>query len=54
MRRLLFPLLLVIAGILGACSPDDTPAGSPITGESGAPLNDDAVGPSEQQSTMGE
>lgn len=50
MKRL---LLVGLLAVVAACSPADTDeeeaTPNPAAGESGAPLNDDAVGPSEQQ-----
>jgi hypothetical protein len=49
MRRLLLLALLIVAMAAG-CTPDENEGGTPIPGQaSGAPLNDEAVGPSEQQ-----
>jgi hypothetical protein len=46
MKRLLLILLVLAA----ACTPAENEGGTPIPGQqSGAPLYDDAVGPSEQQ-----
>lgn len=50
MRRI--TLIALVAISLAACTPADEGAETPIPGESGAPLNDDAVGPSEQQADM--
>jgi hypothetical protein len=47
MKRLILVLLITVAA---GCTPEENEGGTPIPGEqSGAPLNDDAVGPSEQQ-----
>ena len=47
MRRLLLILLVMVAA---ACTPEENEGGTPIPGaQSGAPLYDDAVGPSEEQ-----
>jgi hypothetical protein len=49
MRRLLLLALLVVVMLTG-CTPEENEGGTPIPGQaSGAPLNDEAVGPSEQQ-----
>lgn len=49
MRRLLLIGLLVAAMATG-CTPEENEGGTPLPGQgSGAPLNDDAVGPSDQQ-----
>ena len=46
-------VLIGLLAILAACTPADNDgtdqSPDPATGESGAPLNDDAVGPSDQQ-----
>ena len=52
MRRTI--LIALLAMSLAACTPADEGAETPIPGESGAPLNDEAVGPSEQQADMDE
>ena len=47
MRRVILVLLIVVAA---ACTPAENEGGTPIPGQqSGAPLFDEAVGPSEQQ-----
>ena len=47
MKRLMLVLLIVVAA---GCTPEENEGGTPIPGQqSGAPLNDGAVGPSEQQ-----
>ena len=47
MRRVLLILLVVVAA---ACTPEENEGGTPIPGaQSGAPLYDDAVGPSDEQ-----
>lgn len=49
MRRLLLIGALVAAMATG-CTPEENEGGTPLPGQaSGAPLNDDAVGPSDQQ-----
>ena len=48
MKRMLLAGLLVI--VLAGCTPPENEGGTPIPGaQSGAPLNDEAVGPSEEQ-----
>jgi hypothetical protein len=48
MKRMLLAGLLVV--VLAACTPPETEGGTPIPGaQSGAPLNDEAVGPSDEQ-----
>ena len=49
MRR--FLLLAILLGAMATgCTPDENEGGTPIPGQaSGAPLNDEAVGPSEEQ-----
>jgi hypothetical protein len=43
-------LALLIVAMATGCTPDENEGGTPIPGQaSGAPLNDEAVGPSEQQ-----
>jgi len=50
MKRLLLILLVVSAA---ACTPEENEGGTPIPGaQSGAPLYDDAVGPSEEQEEL--
>ena len=47
MKRVLLILVLLAAA---ACTPEENQGGTPIPGQqSGAPLFDDAVGPSEEQ-----
>ena len=47
MKRVLLILVLLAAA---ACTPEESEGGTPIPGQqSGAPLFDDAVGPSEEQ-----
>ena len=47
MKRVLLILVLLAAA---ACTPEENEGGTPIPGQqSGAPLFDDAVGPSEEQ-----
>ena len=47
MKRVLLILVLLLAA---ACTPEENEGGTPIPGQqSGAPLFDDAVGPSEEQ-----
>jgi hypothetical protein len=46
-KRLLMIGLLVVAT---ACTPSENEGGTPLPGEgSGAPLNDEAIGPSDEQ-----
>ena len=48
MKRLLLTLIVVLAA--AACTPEENEGGTPIPGQqSGAPLYDEAVGPSEEQ-----
>jgi hypothetical protein len=43
-------LLIVVLLLSAACTPEENEGGTPIPGQqSGAPLFDDAVGPSEEQ-----
>ena len=52
MKRLWLILLIVVAG---ACTPEENEGGTPIPGQqSGAPLYDDAVGPSDEQEELDE
>ena len=47
MKRL---LLILVVALAAACTPAENEGGTPIPGQqSGAPLFDDAVGPSEEQ-----
>jgi hypothetical protein len=49
MRILLVGLLVVAT----ACSPQENEGGTPLPGEaSGAPLNDEAIGPSDEPSEI--
>ena len=49
MRRLLL-LVILLSAMATGCTPDENEGGTPIPGQaSGAPLNDEAVGPSEEQ-----
>ena len=49
-KRLLLAGLLLM---LSACSPSENEGGTPLPGEgSGAPLNDEAIGPSDEQSDI--
>lgn len=42
-------LLAVLVALLAACTPPEQEGGTPLPGEgSGAPLYDDAVGPSDE------
>ena len=51
---ILVMLMSVAVGAAG-CTPDENEGGTPIPGQqSGAPLNDDAVGPGEQQDEIDE
>ncbi len=46
-------LIALLVGV-SACTPAENEGGTPIPGEaSGAPLNDEAVGPSDDQSDIG-
>ena len=52
MKRVLLILVLLLAA---ACTPEENEGGTPIPGQqSGAPLFDDAVGPSEEQEEIDE
>ena len=47
MKRVLLILVLLAAA---ACTPEENQGGTPIPGQqSGAPLQDDAIGPGEEQ-----
>jgi len=53
MKRMLLAALLV--AVLAGCTPTENEGGTPIPGaQSGAPLNDEAVGPSEEQEPVEE
>jgi hypothetical protein len=46
MKRILLVMLLVLAA---GCTPPENEGGTPLPGQgSGAPLNDDAIGPSDE------
>ena len=46
MRRIVLLLVLLIAA---ACTPPENEGGTPLPGQgSGAPLNDEAIGPSDE------
>jgi hypothetical protein len=46
MRRILLILVLLVAA---ACTPPENEGGTPLPGQgSGAPLNDEAIGPSDE------
>jgi hypothetical protein len=48
-------MALLVGAMATGCSPEENEGGTPIPGQaSGAPLNDDAVGPSEQQDDAGD
>ena len=52
MKRIVAIVLLVV---LSACVPEENEGGTPLPNQgSGAPLNDEAVGPSEQQTEADE
>jgi hypothetical protein len=49
-RTLLIALLILVAG----CTPAENEGGTPLPGQgSGAPLNDEAVGPSDDPADLG-
>ena len=51
MRRIIVIGLLIVSAV--ACTPAENAAGTPLPGaQSGAPLNDEAIGPSDQQSDV--
>jgi hypothetical protein len=47
-------LLLALLMFVAACTPSENEGGTPIPGQgSGAPLNDEAVGPSDDPADLG-
>jgi hypothetical protein len=51
MKRLLLILVVVLSA--AGCTTEDNEGGTPIPGQqSGAPLYDDAIGPSEEQQEL--
>lgn len=49
MRYLRLALLVAVMTVGAACTPEENQGGTPVPGaQSGAPLNDEAIGPSEQ------
>ena len=54
MKRIVVTALIAVLGVVGCTSPENEGGTAIPAAQSGAPLADDAVGPSQQQSEIDE